>query len=490
MVLVKLFILELVLILVSDPDYGDDSGESPDVVISGSGYANFWIHDNIFYNCSNRIEKIGIDYGGVTWRADLGCYFVNNTIIDCGYLDYITTDNGLMMTEYSASSPLMVVNNIIDYTNPNARYAGRWRSKDLYLDYNIYLDQSGTTTQVPEIGAQEAACFESGSELSGHLHEKYLTNPNWVDASSIFFATNIGVKGVYIPDVRIKKEGNAYNTGKSYNSIGDSYGTHQLGKDPTSRSFAYDILGNLRTTNDIGAVGVASNINSSAELKVFLEAPYVGNSEMNTKLSTSSLLPLIQPYNVNPWNINDNSRITNPSKNYVDWILVQLRDDLTSTKYSKPALLNKDGGVVNPDGSPFSFSNINSGQYYIVIKHRNHIGIMSATKMQINNDEAVKYDFTDSQSEAYGTNSMADLGNGKYGMIAGDENADGKINDLDFTTVAEKLFSGGYIQGDVDMNGVVNVLDYYFISKNMSRSINSNIDVSYLIQSSSLNKNK
>ncbi len=42
---------------------------------------------------------------------------------------------------------------------------------------------------------------------------------------------------------------------------------------------------------------------------------------------------------------------------------------------------------------------------------------------------------------------MADLGNGKYGMIAGDANADGIINDLDFKTVAAILFSAGYTLG-------------------------------------------
>ena len=280
--------------------------------------------------------------------------------------------------------------------------------------------------------------------------------------------------------------------GKAYNTIGDtytdSYGTHQLGKDPSGRRFAYDILGNLRTTNDIGAVGVASNTSSSAAFKVFLEAPYdQENGEMKTNLSSSNLLPLNQPYVT----INDNSSINSASSNYVDWILVQLNDNLTTTlNIQRPGILTNNGGVVNPDGSPFSFSNISEGQYYIVIRHRNHISIMSSAKVQIYNNEEVKYDFTDSQSKAYGTNSMADLGNGKYGMIAGDENADGKINDLDFTIVAEKLFSGGYIEGDVDMNGVVNVLDYYFINKNMSRSIDSNIDLSYVAPSRRLNNNK
>ena len=67
---------------------------------------------------------------------------------------------------------------------------------------------------------------------------------------------------------------------------------------------------------------------------------------MSTSLSSSNLLPLQQSYNVNPWNINDNSILNNVSTNYVDWILVQLRNNLTDTKYSKAAILTKDGTVI------------------------------------------------------------------------------------------------------------------------------------------------
>ena len=219
------------------------------------------------------------------------------------------------------------------------------------------------------------------------------------------------------------------------------------------------------------------NTNVQGELKVLLKAPYIGNSKMSTSLSSSNLLPLQQPYNVNPWNTNDNSILNNVSTNYVDWILVQLRNNLTDTKYSKAAILTKDGTVINSDGSAFSFSNISSGQYYIIIRHRNHISIMSSVKVQINNDDEVRYDFTDSKSRAYGENSMADLSDGKFGMIAGDTNTDGIINDDDFKTIGNTIFSSGYIQGDLDMNGVVNVLDYYFINKNISRSTQSSLTV-------------
>ena len=213
----------------------------------------------------------------------------------------------------------------------------------------------------PALGSQKATYFQAGDEISDGKHEKYLTNPNWVDTSSRIFAPNIGVNGAYMPDCRIKKGGNAYNSGRAYNLIGDtytdSYGKHQLGKYRTGRSFAYDILGNLRSGNDIGAFGT-NGTSESAGLRVILEGSYGGNGEMETSLVASNLLPMVQPYSHSPWNINDNSTIKSISSDYVDWILVQLRDNLTDTKYSKAALLTKDGTVINSDGSSFSFSNI------------------------------------------------------------------------------------------------------------------------------------
>ena len=466
----------------TDPNYGDDVGEGPDGVLSGLGRANFWIHNNLFYNCSNKIAPRAYSQAQLSnFQTYLGSYFVNNTIINCGFCQYVT-NNGIFLTEYTSQSPTTIINNIVDFNNPTSKYCGWYKEQSLYLDYNIYTRQNGTVSgsTEPALGSQKAAYFQAGDEISDGTHEKYLTNPNWVDTSSRIFVQDIGVNGAYIPDCRIKKGGNAYNSGRAYSLIGDSYtdsyGKHQLGKDPTGRSFAYDLLGNLRTGNDIGAVGTGG-ITESAGLRVILEGPYKENGEMKTTIMASNLVPLEQPYDQSPWNINDKSIIKSVSSSYVDWILVQLRDNLTDTKYSKAALLTNNGTVINSDGSLFSFSNISSGQYYIVIRHRNHISIMSSTKVQINDNEEVNYDFTDSESKAYGQNPMADLGNNKFAMIAGDTNADGVIDDSDFKSVGKNIFTLGYAQEDLDMNGAVNVLDYYFINKNISKSANPNINI-------------
>ncbi len=52
-------------------------------------------------------------------------------------------------------------------------------------------------------------------------------------------------------------------------------------------------------------------------------------------------------------------------------------------------------------------------------------------------DSASLYDFTTSESQAYGLKPMVSLGNGVYGMYGGDGNANGGISSSDRNSVWE-----------------------------------------------------
>ena len=129
-------------------------------------------------------------------------------------------------------------------------------------------------------------------------------------------------------------------------------------------------------------------------------------------------------------------------------------------------------GISVTDCRPFPLADILLGESYSVIRQGNNLDIMSSVKVQINHNENLSCGFKDSQNKAYGENSMADLGDGKFVMIAYDGNADGVVSVLDYSTVANSILSRGFAQGDMDMNGVMNVLDYSFISKNLFRKTN------------------
>lgn len=145
------------------------------------------------------------------------------------------------------------------------------------------------------------------------------------------------------------------------------------------------------------------------DFKVILEGPYSSSTGlMNTILNQRGLLPGQtpvgtfatpttggQPYNVAPFNYTGSETMTVYPATVVDWVLVSLRSD--STKASQvlrvAGLLHSDGHIsfVNP-----CFS-LPSGTFYVLVEHRNHMGVMSATKVAVSSGK-ITYDFTASQS--------------------------------------------------------------------------------------------
>lgn len=108
------------------------------------------------------------------------------------------------------------------------------------------------------------------------------------------------------------------------------------------------------------------------DLKVLLQGSYdISTSKM--KLDVNSFIPKQSPYLQNP------RRINSIPNNIVDWILVELRETPSGEVItSKSFLLRNDGAVVGDKGINETIEmNAPEGNYYIVIKNRNHLPIMS-----------------------------------------------------------------------------------------------------------------
>ena len=211
-----------------------------------------------------------------------------------------------------------------------------------------------------------------------------------------------------------------------------------------------------------------SNPYIDVNIRIFLQSPF-NNGLMNTTLRDNGLLPLNQPYNVPPWNYTGNETVVSVPNGIVDWILLELRRDTSATSIvaRRAAFLTGSGNVVDIDGtSNVKFYNINEGNYYIAVKHRNHLGIMTASSINITRTTPL-YDFTTGLNKAFGNNSMNMLSDGVYGMCSGDANVDGTVNILDYGVVGNAIFNTGYLREDIDMNGIVNVLDYQKIYINI-----------------------
>ena len=199
--------------------------------------------------------------------------------------------------------------------------------------------------------------------------------------------------------------------------------------------------------------------------KVFLQGPYNNSTGlMNDALRTLPSFPLVSPYNT-PDTISD-AGILSVSGNdaIVDWIKIELRDKNTPSTIvqTRSALLQRDGDIVELDGvSPVFFNGVNADNYYVTIRHRNHLSVTTSVA-QVFTENSTLFNF--SNTPTHGTNAQVDV-NGTKCMWAGDANGDGQIkytySNNDKSYISQRLNNvltsivSGYYNEDLNMDGFV-----------------------------------
>jgi hypothetical protein len=227
---------------------------------------------------------------------------------------------------------------------------------------------------------------------------------------------------------------------------------------------------------------VLSGISLAA--KVILSGAYnVATGLMHDSLRVNNLIPTTEPYSSAPFlkpqvggagleTVSEQTLAVTGNDAIVDWVFVELRSSSNSTSIlaTKRALLQRDGDIVNADGtSPLFFSGIAGGNYYVSIKHRNHLGVMSAAA------QALAYapttvDFTSTSFAVYTNAAIANAPRRTQGGVAtlwpGDanNNKNVKYNGLsnDKEAVLQTVGAGsvnniasGYRTEDVNLDGKV-----------------------------------
>jgi len=198
-------------------------------------------------------------------------------------------------------------------------------------------------------------------------------------------------------------------------------------------------------------------------LALFLEGPYQTGGTMLTGLADAALLPNNQPFNTAPWNYAGSETAGTLPAGAVDWILVELRDAPTAeTAYPativdgwpKAMFLKSDGSVIDSTGSQPSFvlPQINDS-LFVVIRHRNHLAVMSSHGMTPGAD-TYTYDFTDALAKAFGNGAgYKELEAGVFGLVAGDADADGSVFMSDRALWRSNLgLTLTYLSTDFDMD--------------------------------------
>ncbi len=195
-------------------------------------------------------------------------------------------------------------------------------------------------------------------------------------------------------------------------------------------------------------------------LKAFLQGPYSGGT-MKTDLNSGGHLPLTSPYGTGE------SVGAIPNADIVDWVKIELRDknDSTNVLKSYSRFIDKNGQVVSLSGSDTLLLKDAPTTSYISLRHRNHLGIMTPSTLNLI-ASSTTYDFTTGSGQAWGTDPMVDLGGGTWGMWMGNANGNGNVKYNGSANDKNKILGkvglstpnnivSGYHDEDINMDGNV-----------------------------------
>jgi len=251
-------------------------------------------------------------------------------------------------------------------------------------------------------------------------------------------------------------------------------------------------------------------------LKVLLQGPAekVGDLwKMKDDLRSQNLIPTTEPYTqLQGFNhiesggetVKNTALNSTGDEAIIDWVFIELRE---STNFNviatKAALLKRDGKIISEDGTTLPTFLVEDGSYYVSIRHRNHLGVMTQDPIIFSSGNISEFDFTSISQQTYGTNARIDIG-GSMAMWAG--NADGgnyvvfQGGNNDVNTIIFEVLSASdnvsnssnyvytnYNIGDINLNGDSvyqgNDTDTNIIFFNiLSHPANTNSSLNFIIQ--------
>lgn len=172
-------------------------------------------------------------------------------------------------------------------------------------------------------------------------------------------------------------------------------------------------------------------------MHTYLQGAFNANTSlMDDNLRALELIPHLEPYSQTPGfahvgrgggeQVSQDVLDITGAQAIVDWVFVELRSGATSSTVleTRSALIRRDGSIVETDGtSPVIFRGKPSADYYLAVRHRNHIGIRTPGAYTLFNEPVLIYDFSSEQNNAY-QGIQAFLGpNAGWGMFGGNANS-------------------------------------------------------------------
>ncbi len=168
---------------------------------------------------------------------------------------------------------------------------------------------------------------------------------------------------------------------------------------PTGHNTTSDFVYHALNTNARGDITLGKDA-LFVQPKIFLQGAYSGGL-MKSNLSANSLVPTTEPFAALGYAGIQNASESIPvipagggntpvATDIVDWVLVELRSsaDPSTVVATRAALLQSDGNVIDADllnRKAVGFIGVAAGDYYVAVRHRNHLGVMSKTTINFPN---------------------------------------------------------------------------------------------------------
>lgn len=337
-------------------------------------------------------------------------------------------------------------NNVTFYVNgqlvPSSLSSGTsfigMQSSSEPLRIGAYIPGSLAYTSTPKGQLDEIRIWQTArtqSEIQASMNNTLIGNETGLFCYYKFDETSVGSGNLVL--------NSATSTGTTYN--GTTVGTTT---NPYFVSNASGPVGCYSGPPSGYCVGINPN-NSVVNLKLFIEGYYTGSQTMTPVMLNEGFsgLPLAS--------IDD-----------VDDIKVELRNanspyDTVATTITRLKI----------NGTALCTFPALSGNYYIVIKHRNALQTWSKNPVNISSYPTT-YNFSNAASTAYGDN-LKEVEPGVWTLYSGDISQDENVDlfDLSFLDADLTSFTFGYSASDINGDGNVDLMDVPNIESNINNFV-------------------
>lgn len=241
-----------------------------------------------------------------------------------------------------------------------------------------------------------------------------------------------------------------------------------------------DVNGELYITNHSnGQLLRIMDANASVRVspRVFLEGGFdQATGLMSDVLRQGGLVPSIEPYttrlgfskvsSLGGESVAASVLAVTGNNAVVDWVRVELRSVAHPSMVvaSRQGLLQRDGDVVSADGVSSLILHVAPGSYYLVVRHRNHLGCMTAAPVALG-ATTITVDLRNTSTATWGVDARKEVGTHRV-LYSGNTLLDGRLaytgagNDREVVLQAvggstPTATAAGYSEADVNLDGQV-----------------------------------